>query len=82
MNKWEAKPEDREGSWITIEHDTYITVCPTTDVRPHDLYSMTCECTTNIESGDQDGAYNKPMVIHNRHEDNDRLAASFKALGI
>lgn len=74
---WKA---ENDGAWITIEHDTFITVCPITDIRSHDLESLACSCAAEIESGDERGAYTKPTVVHNRHEDLDKMRESLETI--
>lgn len=74
---WRARDD---GAYITIERDTFVVVCPIVDVRPHNIGGMSCDCGERVEAGDEYGMYDKPMVIHNRHSDNDLIEASMKRL--
>lgn len=67
-------------SWITIEDDDCIVVMPETDSKPHgvpkrknqrkvDLAWMDCPCKPRLSTGTREGAFEKPMIIHNSFEE-------------
>lgn len=70
------------GVYGTFERLAFVAICPISDIRPHEIDSMTCPCGATTHIGDTEEVFRKPFVIHNRHSDNDRIEHSMKSLGI
>ena len=70
--------EKYTGRWLVAEEDNAVHVIPETDVLPHstqtegdkrEIADIHCPCKPRIATGDKDGLYLKPEVIHNSFQD-------------
>lgn len=66
------KPQE----WLVLEEDDYLHVVPDHDTRPHanvltpidgrfEMSGEDCSCNPEVVTEDEDGEYEKPMIIHN-----------------
>lgn len=80
MKRW--RPAGIDDSYITLDRPARIIVVPGSDIRPHSLEEDACDCGMRIELSNGNQLHIKPLFIHNRHSDNDRVEASMKAIGM
>lgn len=77
--------------WLTFDDDTCVIVMPDTDIRPHgipkrrgqknvELAYMNCPCKPKMSTGDSEGPYDRPMIVHNSFEEMDAIEKSLEAL--
>jgi hypothetical protein len=64
-----------EGTYVVIEKDAFVVVCPSEDIQPHDLESMSCPCKTETHP---DG--NRLTIVHTRFSERGAIEDSVSKL--